>query len=209
LGTVNVVADVAALLGTAAAGSVIAGVSNVVAGRQADRRAERGRAHDLLVLVVTAAATLETERAFFRDRRYSWRTSIISAGLALLQVAAAARDENWVRGAATGIAGMRDRDAAEEARFIERLQAAGAQITPALVQLSLLSPAIAQAASQVGDAIAEGSHARRPAEVRTASQALTSAVASLRDAVLAFTTPPRRSWRRRRPAAPPRRAASH
>ena len=158
--------------------------------------------------MVTAAAALETEQAFHRERRYSWRTSLISAGLALLQVAAAASDGNWVRGAATGIGGMREWDAAEEARFIERFQAAGAQITPALVQLSLLSPAIAQAAGQVGDALAEGSHARRPAEVRTASQALTSAVASLRDAVLAFTTPPRRSWRRRRPAASLRRADS-
>lgn len=197
----NVVADVAALLGTATVASAITGVAKAVADRQAGRRADQGRARDLLVQVVTAAAALETERAVFRDRRYSWRASVINAGLAALKMAAAAKDGNWLHGASAGIAGMREWDASEEARFIERLQAAGAQITPALVQLSLLSPAIGEAAGQVGDALAEGSHARRRAEVRAASQSLLDAVASLRGAVLTFTAPPRRRWHRRRAAA--------
>jgi hypothetical protein len=202
LGTVSVLAFVVTVLGSAAAGSVITAATQAMADRRAGRRADRDRARDLLTQVVTAAAALETERAVFRERRYSWRASFTAAGQAALEMAAAARDGNWLRGAAVGVAGVREWDASEGARFTERFQASGALISPALVQLSLMSPVIGEAAARVGEALAAGSHAGRQAEVKAASQALTDGVASLRDAVLEFAAPPRRTWRRRQGALP-------
>ena len=52
--------------------------------------------------------------------------------------------------------------------------------------------ATAQAVGQVGDALAEGSHPRRAADVKSAGRALLDAVAGLRGAVLALTEPSRR-----------------
>lgn len=201
MSTVSLLAVATTVLGSTVVGSLITWASQVVATRRSDRQAEQGRARELLTQVVTAATALEAGRAVFRERRYGWRPTVVRAGHAMLLAAAAARDGNWLRGAADGIAGMRDWDAGEETRFIERLTAASAQITPALVQLALLSPAIADAAVQVSEAIAAGSHARRQAEVTAAGQALLDAVASLRAAVIAFTTPPRRARLGRQRAA--------
>jgi hypothetical protein len=36
-------------------------------------------------------------------RRYSWRASFTATGQAALEIAAAARDGNWLRGAAVGV----------------------------------------------------------------------------------------------------------
>lgn len=192
----SVLADIAVfapvILGSAVLGSVITAVSSAAATRRAGREAVRDRACDLLTQVTADAAMLETERAMFRQRRDSWRPNFLATGQVILELIAARQDGSWMRGAAAGVRGLREWDAAEGARFAERFQAAGARIAAALVALALMSPELQTAASRVGEALAAGSHARSGEQVQAASIALTEAVAELRDAVSAFTAPPRR-----------------
>lgn len=188
-----------AILGSAVLGSVITAVSSASAARRAGRQADRDRARDLLTQVAADAAMLETEQAMFRERRDSWRPNCHAAGQVIVELLAARQDGNWLRGAAAGLRGLREWDAAEGARFAERFQVAGARITVALVALALMSPGLGLAASRVGEALAAGSHARSRQQVHAASTALTEAVTELRDAVAVYMVPPRRHWLRLRP----------
>ena len=92
------------------------------------------------------------------------------------------------------------------ARFVDRLQAAAAQVNPALVSLSLLSPQLEAPCTQVADALATAIRARGRKNMQTASKALLAAIAELRAAVYAFTAPkpPRGLRLRRRSAGEPR-----
>lgn len=74
---------------------------------------------------------LETERAMFRERRDSWRANLVATGQVMLELIAARQDGNWLRGAAAGVRGLREWDAAEGARFAERFQEAGARMAAA------------------------------------------------------------------------------
>lgn len=106
----------------------ITAVSQSAATWRAERRADRERARDLLSQIVSASAALETEKAAFRERRDSWRANALATGQALMELAAAHEDGNWLRGAASGVASLREWDAAEGARFVERMQAAAARL---------------------------------------------------------------------------------
>ncbi len=170
----------------------LAKYARVSAEALARHQAVRDRARDLLTQVTADAAMLETERAMFRQRRDSWRPNFLAAGQVILELIAARQDGNWLHGAAAGVRGLREWDAAEGARFGERFQAAGTRIAAALVALALMSPDLQAAASRVGEALAAGSHSRGGKQVQAASTALTEAVAELRDAVSAFTAAPRR-----------------
>jgi hypothetical protein len=118
----------------------------------------------------------------------------VATGQVMLELIAARQDGNWLRGAAAGVRGLREWDAAEGARFAERFQEAGARLAAALVALALMSPELGAAASQVGDALATGSRARGKRQAQAAGVVLAQAVAELRDAVSAFTVPRRRRW---------------
>jgi hypothetical protein len=193
-----------ALLGSAVIGSVITEVSQAAAGHRADRKADRGQARALFTQIVTATAAIDVEKALFRERRDSWRANATALGHVLLQLAAARNDGNWLRGAVAGLGGMREWDAAEGARFIDRLQAAAAQANPALVSLSLLSPGFEAPCTRVAGALGRATAARRRADRRKARHDLSQAITELRAAVYEFTAPRRqfRLRRRRRVAVP-------
>ena len=73
---------------------------------------------------------------------------------------AAQYEGNWLGGAASSFRSLREWDAAEDARYIERLQAAAAQATPALVSLSLLSPQLQAPCERAADALVDATRAR-------------------------------------------------
>ena len=192
-----------ALLGSAVIGSVITEVSQAAAGRRADRKADRGQARALFTQIVTATAVIDMEKALFRERRDSWRANATALSQVLLQLAAARNDGNWLRGAAAGLGGIREWDAAEGARFTDRLQSAAAQANPALVSLSLLSPGFDAPCARVADALGAATAARRSADRKKARNDLLQAIRELRAAVYEFTAPRHHFRLRRRRAAMP------
>ena len=183
-----VTTDVITLLGGAAAGSAITQAVTIRVQAIAARRAAQAQARDLLSQIVSASATMESEKAVFRERRDSWRPNALAAGQALVEFAAAYQDGNWVRGIAAGIRGLREWDATEGARFVERMQAAASQVNPALVSLSLLSPQLNAPCSRVVDALAEAVNAQGRKNAAKAEQDLIEAMAELRAAVSDFMT---------------------
>jgi hypothetical protein len=197
--TADILVIVPAVLGSTVIGAAINAVSQSAGARRAEQQAQRERARDLLSQIVNAAAALETEKAVFRDRRNSWRANSLAAGQALLDVVAAWVDGNWVRGASASARSLREWDAAEGARFMERVQAAAAQVNPALVSLSLLSPQLEVPCTRVADALAAAGGARGRKNTQSTSEALASAISELRAAVYTFTAPrPPSRWRLRR-----------
>lgn len=202
MAVMNVTADilviVPAVLGSTVIGAVINAVSQSAGARRAEQQGQRERARDLLGQIVNASAALEAEKAVFRDRRDSWRANSLAAGQALLDVVAAWADGNWVRGASASARSLREWDAVEGARFMERVQAAAAQVNPALVSLSLLSPQLEASCTRVADALAAAGRARGRKNTQSTSEALAVAISELRAAVYAFTAPePPRRWRLR------------
>jgi hypothetical protein len=166
------------------------------------RSAERQKANDLLVQIVRGIGTLQIEKASFAERRSSWRPNFLAAGAALLHVVAGHLEGNWIRGAARGVDGMAAWDSAEGARFIDRFQPATLEVATALVQLSLMSPGLQNAAAQVNDGLGAVMNARKKSDAAAAERQMNEAIASLRAAVTEFTA--RKRWRRRRrlPALP-------
>ena len=158
------------------------------------RDADRQKAGDLLTQVVKGIGSLQIEKAVFAERRSSWRPNFLATGAALLHVAAGRLEGNWLRGAARGIDGMAAWDAAEGARFTDRFQLAALEVGAALVQLSLMSPRLQEAASQVNDALSAALTARKKPEVNAAEQQMGEAMVELRAAVTEFST--RKWWRR-------------
>jgi len=171
-------------------GSALAAVGGWIAGRHA----EQARAGDLFARVVMAIGALEIEKASFRERRDSWRPNFLAIGGALLHTFAAHTEGNWIKGAATGVGSLRAWDSAEGERLIDRVQAAVAEIGPALVQLSLMSDGLQSAASGVSDALGTVLQARKPGDSKAAGEQLQKAIAGLRGAVRAFGG--RRWWQR-------------
>jgi len=171
--------------------------------RRGERIADRDQARALFTQIATAIAAIETEKAVFRERRDSWRANALALGNVFLQFSAAQQDGNWVRGAASSISDLRAWDSTEGDRFIDRLQAAAAQVNPALVSLSLLSPRFEAPCGKIADTLGRAAAARRPADRVKARGGLAAALAELRAAVYEFTAPPaprRRRFRRRRSA---------
>jgi hypothetical protein len=191
------------VLGSTVIGAVITAASQAAATRRADRQADRDQARTLFTQIVTATAVIDTEKALFRERRDSWRANATALGQVVLQLAAARQDGNWLRGAASGVRGLREWDAAEGARFIDRLQAAAAQANPALVSLSLLSPRFETPCTKVVGALSHATTARRHADRLKAQDDLSRSLAELRAAVYDFTAPGRSRRFRRRRASPP------
>ena len=187
-----------AVLGSAVVGSVITEVGQAAAGRRADRKADRGQARALFTQIVTATAVIDVEKTMFRERRDSWRPNALALGQVLLQLGAAWKDGNWLRGAAAGLGEIRQWDADEGARFIDRLQAAATQANPALVSLSLLSPGFEAPCTRVSDALGRATAARRRADREKARDDLLRTITELRGAVYEFTAP-RDHFRLRRP----------
>jgi len=183
------------ITGVFAIAGIIVGYALTALGRlAADRRAERAKARDLFTVVVKAITAMEIEKASFRERRDSFRANFLAVGGAVLTTFAAHSEGNWIKGAATSIGDLMAWDSAEGARFVDRFQAAAAEIGPALVQLSLMSEGLQAAASPVGDAVGAVMKARRPRDVKAADEQLQKTIAGLRRAVNAFGT--RRWWQR-------------
>lgn len=180
-----VITGIFSLSGTALGAGLGYGLTTLTQ-RSAARRAARQKAQDLFAQVVRAIGTVEMEKAAFRERRDSWRPNALAAGGVLLELLAARAAGNWASGAAGGVSRMIEWDSAEGARFIDRYQAAMAQITPALVQLSLMSPGLQAAAAKAGDAIGAAAVARKPRDRETAGKQVTAAVGELRGEVAAF-----------------------
>ena len=114
---------------------------------------------------------------------------------------AAQAEGNWLRGAASGVSALRTWDLAEPARFHDRFAAAASEINPALMQLSLMSPELQQAATRVTKALTAVMKARKPSEIEAAGDGLAEAVGGVRRAVEAFIT--RRWWRKKARRRPP------
>lgn len=112
-----------------------------------------------------------------------------------MELAAAYQEGNPARGAAQSIRTMREWSEAEDNRYLERMQAASSQMTPALVSLSLLSPQFQTAAGQMAEALVGAADARGWNKQRSAGAELSAATATLSAALYEFTAPRRRRWR--------------
>jgi len=152
--------------------------------------------------VTQGAAAVQTELAMYRARRDSRRANGLALGQVLFELVAAQAEGNWLQGAASGVSALRTWDLAEAARFHDRFAAAASEMIPALVQLSLISPDLQQAAVRVNRALTRVTQARKSGEIDAAGDALAAAVSDVRQAVKAFIA--RRWWRRK----PRRRAAT-
>ncbi|HWG24095.1 hypothetical protein [Actinospica sp.] len=142
---------------------------------------------------------METERALFRHRRDSWKANFLAGGQALLHVIAAhVSSGNWVSGAATGIDALAAWDANEGARFTDRYTAASIQASAALVQLSLMSDRLQQAAGEVTDTLFAYQQARKSRQAQLAEKQLMEAIRALRTAVRGYRARRRRFRRGRK-----------
>jgi len=92
-------------------------------------------------------------------------------------------------------------DSAERARFTDRVQPAVIEANTALVQLSLMSPELQEAATRVNEALAATGNARKPRDAKAADKQLGEAIAGLRAAVVEYTSRRRRHGSRPLPAA--------
>jgi hypothetical protein len=192
--TADIAVIVPAVLSSAVIGAVITAVSGTAAIRRADRRAEHDQARELLSQVMNGMAQLETEVSY-RELRNSIWASVHTIEELVIEIAAAYQDGNWLRGVANAVRAKNARDAAEADRYAERRQAAALRITPALVSLSLFSPQLQEAASQMNNALTAAARACEK-DKRAANTELSAAIAGLRTAVYEFTTPQRRFPRR-------------
>ena len=134
---------------TAAGGTLLGYALSTFSQRSANRSAARQQAQDLFVQAAKAIVALEAEITAFRERRDSRRANFLAGGTAILHALAGRAEGNWVKGAASGISALVAWDAAEGARFTERYQVARAEASAALIQLSLMSPALQEAAGNV------------------------------------------------------------
>jgi hypothetical protein len=168
--------------------------------RRADARGtERAKAEALFIQISTAIGVMETERALFRHRRDSWKANFLAGGQALLHVIAAhVSSGNWVSGAATGIDALAAWDANEGARFTDRYTAASIQASAALVQLSLMSDRLQQAAGEVTDTLFAYQQARKSRQAQLAEKQLMEAIRALRTAVRGYRARRRRFRRGRK-----------
>jgi hypothetical protein len=144
------------------------------------RRAERQRANDLLTQVVRSIGSIQIEKAAFAELRSSWRP-------------------NWLRGAARGSDAMTLSYSGEEALFADRFQPAVLEVTTALVQRSLMSPGLQNAAGQVGKVLGAVVGAGNKPDAAAGEKQVNEGIASFGAAVIELSA--RKRWRRsRRPA---------
>lgn len=177
-------------------GAALAYVFNALGQRSASREAERKRAQDLFGVVARGVGGLLAEKASFTVRRDSLHANLIALGVVFMRLMAGHAAGNWVEGAANGIEGMSVWDATEGARFIDRYLTARTEVGGALVQLSLMSPALQAAASDVHDAINAVGEARKKPATEAAAKQLNAALGGLRRAVTEFSEPKRRQRKR-------------
>ena len=184
---------------TTAGGTLLGYSLNALSQRSASRSAARQQAQDLFVQIANAIGAMETERAVFRERRDSPRANFLAAGNAFLHALAGRAEGNWLKGAASGTSALAAWDAAEGARFTDRYQLAASEAMSALIRLSLISPALQKAASDVGDGLADTVKARKPRDLEAANKEVQKAIAGLRAAVRDYSEgkPKRRSEQKR------------
>jgi hypothetical protein len=181
--------DAAVSTGLFTVGGTIAGtLSTLYVQRSSGRATRRERSRELLGQVVSAAGALQMENLTYLFRRSSRRANAMATGLVLLELGASRLDGNWVRGAATAIRELREWDMTEAARFQDRFQAASAEMGPALLYLSLMSPALRLAASHVSDALRDGMSATKVQDAKTADDRIDTAIDELSNAVRTFTS---------------------
>jgi hypothetical protein len=153
-----IVAGIFTILGGAAT-AVLAAVFQ----RFADRRADRAKAADLFTQAARGITAMEAELALFRHRRDGWRPNLIALGNVFVQfVAGKITSGSWLGGAAPGLRGMTEWDAAEGGRFTDRFLVARAEAVSALIQLSLMSDGLQKAATEVTGALDALGAARKP-----------------------------------------------
>jgi len=151
------------------------------------RRADHAQAKDLFVKVAKAAASIQAEIAAYRLRRDSKRARGLAGSWALLELGAAHTAGNWLRGCADGVRELRSWDMGESARFFDRFAVPAAEISAALMYLSLMSLGLQQAAIRVTEALDEVWKAKKPGDITAAGDGLAQAVGGLRRAVDTFT----------------------
>jgi G:T/U-mismatch repair DNA glycosylase len=178
-------AGIFSLVGVAL-GGILAHVMGTLTRHSASRDADRQKAEDLLTQLARAVGTIRAAKAAFRERSASRRPRLREVGVAILQTGAGWADGNVLRGMATGAARMVAWDAAEGARFSDRLHPAAADANAALMQLSLMSPGLQVAAENVRDALDATVLEWKQADLAAAHEQLNDAMKNLRAAVVEF-----------------------
>jgi hypothetical protein len=188
--------------GGSLAGVALGSYISAAAGRAARNDAARSEAVGLLAQVADGAAALEAEIQSYYERRVWWKVNARNVGAAVLQVGAAAQEGNWMRGAAAAVRDMIAWDAAEQARYYERVRAVTIMVNPALVRLSHLDPAVYDAASDVQAELAKLGASGKIRDVPAASEKVTAAVDRLSVALRPYKQRRQRSrpFRRTTPA---------
>lgn len=181
---------------TTIVGGVI-GVAGVILGAAltwlqqtlAARAAAKVVAAALFTQVVKAITLMETEQALFRHRRTSKHANFIALANVAVKGLAGRASGRGLAGFADGLGDMTAWDAAEGARFSDRYVAARAEVTTAIVQLSLMSDGLQKACADLSDALgvktdADGKRGdgaeKADAEVQKALGRLRAAVAGYR-----------------------------
>lgn len=112
--------------------------------------AARAAAVEQLAVVADGMAALRSEVDVYRERSAGLRARLRQAVTAVLDAAAGVAEGNPARGAGAGLRRMMDWDAAEGARYQERVRAVMAGVNFALVRLNALpDPGIRRAAAEV------------------------------------------------------------
>jgi hypothetical protein len=170
---------------TAAGGTLLGYGLSTLNQRSASRSAIRQQAQALFVQAARAIVTIQGEIGVFKARRDSRRANLLAAGTAILHAIAGRAEGNLAKGAAAGVGALVAWDAGESARFTGRYQLARTEASAALIQLSLLSPALQEAVGDVSDALAVIGTTRNKQDAETAERQLNQGIARLRTAVAA------------------------
>ncbi|HXW80173.1 MAG TPA: hypothetical protein VEJ84_11785 [Acidimicrobiales bacterium] len=173
-------------------GVVLGWVGSLATARSAQRRADRERASALLAQVFRGVSSFGVEVDAFCERRTSPRAQALAFSEAFLDIAAAWRDGTWWRGVAAAAHKVRRWDLTEGDRLLRRLQPTLADLYPALVLLSLISPFIRDACLKLGNEVNSYAALTAKDDRKAATAHISAALGDLRIAVTAFTE--RRWW---------------
>ena len=176
---------------TAGGGALLGFALSTIGQRSASRSAARQQAQALFVQAAKAIVTIQAEIGAFRTRRDSRRANLLAAGTAVVQALAGHAEGNWAKGVASGMSTLVAWDAAEAGRFSERYELARTDASVALIQLSLMSPALQEAVGDVSDALAVVGTTKSKRDTEMADRQLNQSISRLRAAVAAYR---RRKW---------------
>lgn len=167
---------------------------NLVLARRGDARAATERANALLAQVVRSVTSFEVEVDSFVERRTSSRAKMMAAGQAVAGIIAGAREGHAVRSAVEELRFARTWDLAEGDRLVSRLQAANAELYPALILLGLMAPTIGERADNLAKETGAYANAKDDAGRKAVGGRIATAINELAGSVRVFAN--RKWWRR-------------